>query len=53
MLIFPSLNKEYLGRPMWARGYFSCTSGNITVQMNADYISNKENGDADEDFKVA
>jgi putative transposase len=51
MMTFPSLNKEYWGRHMWARGYFSCTSGNITDEMIANYISNQSN-DVDEDFKI-
>jgi putative transposase len=47
MMTFPSLSKLYWGRHMWARGYFSCTSGNITDEMIAEYINNQ-----DEDFKI-
>ncbi|MDR3135347.1 MAG: transposase [Deltaproteobacteria bacterium] len=39
------------GRHMWASGYFSCTSGNITDEMIAEYINNQGH-DQDEDFKI-
>ncbi|MDR1111038.1 MAG: transposase [Deltaproteobacteria bacterium] len=38
MIIFSELQKQYCGRHMWARGFFSCTNGNVTDQMVADYI---------------
>ncbi|WP_368044304.1 IS200/IS605 family transposase [uncultured Desulfovibrio sp.] len=27
---FPLLRRQYWGRHMWARGYFCCSSGNVT-----------------------
>ena len=37
-LEFPEIKKRYWGKYFWARGYFSCTSGNITDDMINDYI---------------
>lgn len=36
---FPILRKKYWGRHLWARGYFSSTSGNITDDMINEYIN--------------
>jgi putative transposase len=36
---------------MWARGYFCCSSGNVTDEIIAKYIA-EENIDQDEDFRV-
>ena len=35
---FPILRKKYWGRHLWARGYFSSTSGNVTDDMINEYI---------------
>ena len=48
---FPHLQKQFWGRHMWARGYFCCSSGNVTDEVIAEYISN-QNHDRDDDFKV-
>jgi putative transposase len=42
---YPSLRKQYWGGHFWARGYFCCSSGNITDEMIIEYI---EQQDADE-----
>ena len=47
---FASLRKEYWGQRMWARGYFACSTGNVTDEMIKDYIEN--HGDQDDDFHV-
>jgi len=47
---FASLRKQYWGQRMWARGYFACSTGNITDEMIKDYIAN--HGDQDDDFHV-
>ena len=47
---FSLLQKEYWGQRMWARGYFACSTGNITDEMIKDYIANHE--DTDDDFHV-
>ena len=48
---FPHLQKQFWGRHMWARGYFSCSSGNVTDEVIAEYIANQSH-DRDDDFKV-
>ena len=35
---FPELRKRYWGRPFWARGYFSTTSGNVTDDIIKQYL---------------
>ena len=47
---FASLGKEYWGQRMWARGYFGCSTGNVTDEMIKDYIKN--HSDKDDDFEV-
>ncbi len=51
MLEFAHLRKAFWGRHMWSRGYFCCSSGNVTDEVIAEYIAN-QNQDMDEDFKV-
>ena len=36
---------------LWARGYFCCSSGNVTDEVIAKYIA-EQNTNVDEDFKV-
>ena len=48
---FPHLRKRFWGRHVWARGYFCCSSGNVTDEVVKQYIEN-QNHDTDEDFKV-
>ena len=47
---FSSLRKQYWGQRMWVRGYFACSTGNITDEMIKEYIDN--HGDQDDDFHV-
>ena len=47
---FKSLRKQYWGQRMWARGYFACSTGNITDEMVKDYIEN--HAERDDDFHV-
>jgi hypothetical protein len=35
---FANLRKQYWGQRMWARGYFACTTGNVTDEMVRAYI---------------
>ena len=37
---FPELRKQYWGRHLWGRGYFSSTSGNVTDDIINEYINN-------------
>ena len=47
---FPSLRRLYWGRHFWARGYFCCSSGNVTDEIIKQYIAQQ---DHDEDtFKI-
>ena len=48
------LSKLFWGRHLWARGYFVCTSGNITDEMIVDYIKNQdEKEDGNEEFTIS
>ena len=35
---YPSLRRQYWGRHFWARGYFCCSSGNVTDDVIKQYI---------------
>ena len=45
-----SLNSEFLGRHMQARGYFPAISGNITDEVIMEYISVLPQEPAGKDF---
>lgn len=47
---FTSLRKQYWGQRMWSRGYFACSTGNVTDQMVKEYL--EQHGDKDDDFRV-
>jgi putative transposase len=48
---FPHGKKQFGGRPLWARGYFCCSSGNVTDEVIAEYLANQHDT-PDEDFRV-
>ena len=48
---FPHLRKTYWGRHIWARGYFCCSSGNVTDEVIKTYIE-QQNHDTDNDFRI-
>ncbi len=48
---FAHLKKEFWGRHLWARGYFCCSTGNVTDEMIKEYIA-KQSQDTDDNFKV-
>ena len=48
---FRHLRKQYWGRHIWARGYFCCSSGNVTDDMIKQYIE-QQHHDLDTDFKI-
>ena len=48
---FPQLGKRYWGQHMWARGFFSVSTGNVTTEMVKNYIKNHK--DEDEEFTVS
>jgi len=42
------LKREFWGRHLWARGYFACTSGNVTDEMIAEYVASQGAGPQDD-----
>jgi putative transposase len=38
---FAPLRKQFWGRYLWARGYFCCSSGNVTDEVVSAYIENQ------------
>ena len=48
---YPELRKRYWGKHLWARGYFSSTSGNVTDEMINEYIN--QHSDAHEPQNVS
>jgi putative transposase len=48
---FAHMRKVYWGRHVWARGYFCCSTGNVTDEMVKEYIANQRHED-DKDFQV-
>lgn len=48
---FELLRKQYWGRHLWARGYFCCSSGNVTDDVIKQYIESQSH-DVDDDFKI-
>jgi REP-associated tyrosine transposase len=48
---FGPLKKQFWGRHLWARGYFCCSSGNVTDAVVAEYIAN-QGKPGPEDFRV-
>ena len=54
MMSYRRLNREFWGRHLWARGYFACTSGNVTDEMLKRYIENQDaEPQNDRDFRVS
>ena len=47
---FQELRKRYWGQHLWARGFFSVSTGNVTDQMIQDYI--QKHKDEDEEFII-
>ena len=47
---YPSLRRQYWGRHFWARGYFCCSSGNVTDEVIKQYIERQSH--EDDTFKV-
>lgn len=47
---FAALRKQYWGQRMWARGYFACTTGNVSDEMIAGYI--QAHTETDDTFRV-
>jgi putative transposase len=48
---FSHLRRTFWGRHIWARGYFCCSSGNVTDEVIKAYIENQDH-ENDGDFRV-
>ena len=48
---FAGLRKQYWGQRMWARGYFACTTGNVSDEMIKAYIEGHT--ETDDTFRVS
>jgi putative transposase len=48
---YPHLRKKFWGQHLWARGYFCCSSGNVTDEVIKAYIADQKL-DTDLDFRV-
>src|SRR5699024_8231958 len=49
---YKRLRKRYWGQPLWARGYWVATSGNVTDEMWKKYIEEQTPPEPDDDFRV-
>ena len=50
---FKALQKQFWGQHFWARGYFVCSSGNITDEIIMQYIENQDMTEPEGgDFKI-
>jgi putative transposase len=51
---FRVVKREFWGRHLWARGYFACTTGNVTDEVIKKYIETQgAEPQDDQDFKVS
>ena len=48
---YPHPRKLYWGRHFWARGYFCCSSGNVTDEVIKQYIEGQDLT-SDDNFKI-
>lgn len=51
LMEFPHLRKKFWGRHVWSRGYFCCSSGNVTDEVIKQYIANQDH-ETDDEFRV-
>jgi putative transposase len=52
MMEYKGLSRMFLGRHMWARGYFVASSGNVTDEVIIQYIEQQGQEPPDGDFKI-
>jgi putative transposase len=52
LMEFKSLSRAFLGRHIWARGYFVASSGNVTDEVIIKYIEQQNLEPPDGDFKT-
>ena len=48
---FEHLRRQYWGRHLWARGYFCCSSGNVTGDVIREYLEHQDH-DLDSEFRI-
>jgi putative transposase len=48
---FPHLRKKFWGQHVWARGYFCCSSGNVTDEVIKQYIAGQSE-ESDSEIRV-
>ena len=49
---FPHLRKRFLGRHLWARGYFCCSTGVVTDDQISEYIGKHDEEPPPEEFTI-
>ena len=47
---FKTLQQQFWGRHLWARGYFVASSGNVTDEVILEYIKNQDKEGTDDNF---
>ena len=52
MMEYKSLNRNFWGRHIWARGYFVASSGNVTDEVIIRYIEEQGKEPPDGDFNI-
>ena len=49
---FKTLQQQFWGRHLWARGYFVASSGNVTDEVILEYIKNQDKERTDDNFQI-
>ena len=49
---FKTLQQQFWGRHLWARGYFVASSGNVTDKVILEYIKNQDKEGTDDNFQI-
>ena len=49
---FKTLQQQFWGRHLWARGYFVASSGNVTDEVILEYIKNQDKEGTDDNFQI-
>jgi len=52
LMEFKTLNRQFWGRHVWARGYFAASSGNVTDEVIMKYIEQQGHEPPEGDFKI-
>lgn len=52
LFAFKSLQQQFWGRHLWARGYFVASSGNVTDEVIMKYIEEQDITQTDNEFKI-